>query len=92
MDGVSQQCGSLKENGNNKYTYAQNQKEIDEIPWTNNEEREMGKLNPDKAQGEQERYGKAASLTILSKWMVEQGAGALAKVEKLLKFRVTRFW
>lgn len=33
---------SLKENGN---TFAQNQQEIAEIPWTTSDEEELGKFN-----------------------------------------------
>lgn len=53
MDGANHR--SPKENVNRKSAYTQNKEKAAEIPWTNNEVDELGKLNPNGVYLGQER-------------------------------------
>lgn len=48
-EGASKQQGNLLKNGYRKNTYIQNQQNTSEIPYTQNNERRLRKLNSHKA-------------------------------------------
>lgn len=69
IDGTSKQERNLKANGNKKNLYS----ETVEIPWINNEEGGIGKLNTHRVESKRAKGRKQATyLTSLCEWIAER--------------------